>query len=664
MMIEACESALKRIGRDGVPLLIETLKTNKGNPQVADIVTHTFGEIGSPGAKEALPLLVELLQDDKCSVYAAFALGKIGGPEAKPAIPVLAKCLTDPKAHRGVFAAYGHEARYLANLASVDKAAIEALFKAYDNPDYWGPHFSRSALNTIGKDAVPQLIAILESKSEYRHRAAEVIGRIGTDANEAVPALIKLLEDKTCRSAAALALARIGGPDTKAASPAFANMLNDEDVLVRKAASTALKSNGKDAVPSLIESLKGKGHERPATALALGNLGSDAKATIPALVDLLQDDKCREEAAFALGQIGGTDAKAAVSILVRLLADNDELVQTTVAASLKKLGKRAVPGLIEILKSKSEQRTLAAGALGEIGPDAKAAVPLLVDLLQDEKCREAAALALGRIGGLDAKEAIPILLKLLDDDDELMRMAAATALAKTGKDAVSPLLDFLKGQSSHRFLAAYALGEIGPDAKPAIPLLVDLLDDDDKILRMTAATAVGKFGKDAVPPLIEFVKGAKRNRYLALHALGEIGSDANDALPILHVFLRQAEDTGRAENKSGKRSSERKRRFIFLNPTLLNIRPFDNTLEATSNTKFIAARSLAKIAYSNRKSGAEAKIDFDAAISVLLKAVYTPERRNRDDLYSVERAAISALKSMGKNGVRPFVTERPKTSHR
>jgi hypothetical protein len=86
------------------------------------------------------------------------------------------------------------------------------------------------ALGRIGKPAIPQLIESLKSENpEVRLISAQVLARMGSDAEEAVPHLVPLLEDsdQRIRKAAARALGRIG-PEAAAAVPGLMQTLLEE----------------------------------------------------------------------------------------------------------------------------------------------------------------------------------------------------------------------------------------------------------------------------------------------------------------------------------------------------------------------------------------------------------------------------------------------------
>jgi HEAT repeat protein len=89
-----------------------------------------------------------------------------------------------------------------------------------------------------------------------------------------------------------------------------------------------------------------------------------------------------------------------------------------------------------------------------------------------------------------------------------------------------------------RLLAAQSLGQIGPPARTAIPLLISLLADKaDGVLRQRAAQSLGQMGpvaRDAVPPLTALLTEPDESlRSAAARALGRIGFTPNGALPTL-----------------------------------------------------------------------------------------------------------------------------------
>jgi len=93
----------------------------------------------------------------------------------------------------------------------------------------------------------------------------------------------------------------------------------------------------------------------------------------------------------------------------------DQTEQETAAAALARIGRAAVPSLIQTLGHRdADVRRQAALVLARIGPDAADAVPELTNLLDDteQDVRKAAARALGQIGPA-ASEAVPALMRQL-----------------------------------------------------------------------------------------------------------------------------------------------------------------------------------------------------------------------------------------------------------
>jgi HEAT repeat protein len=71
---------------------------------------------------------------------------------------------------------------------------------------------------------------------------------------------------------------------------------------------------------------------------------------------------------------------------------------------------------------------------------------------------------------------------------------------------------------SDRWRAALAIGEIGPEARAAIPHLIKALQDHDDIVRWAAARALGRFGPEAGKAAAALQKLAAKDPHAAVRA--------------------------------------------------------------------------------------------------------------------------------------------------
>jgi HEAT repeat protein len=183
-----------------------------------------------------------------------------------------------------------------------------------------------------------------------------------------------------------------------------------------------------------------------------------------------------------------------------------------------------------------------------------ALVPVLISLLKDpdRDVRVRVIAALGTLGG-QAHRVLPVLRAALketavNDDDESVRTDAAHALLQVGPEPdseVAGLIDSLHNELEVlRFHAAIALGKLGGDARPAIPVLIHTaLWDEDPAVRVEAAVALWKIdrtGPLVIPALIKAL--ADDNElicWIAADCLGQIGADARPAVPALQQALRR-----------------------------------------------------------------------------------------------------------------------------
>jgi HEAT repeat protein len=142
------------------------------------------------------------------------------------------------------------------------------------------------------------------------------------------------------------------------------------------------------------------------------------------------------------------------------------------------------------------------GALGipaELTYQRRVAVGSLTQGLRDPSpaVRQAAAVALGQIGP-EAKDAIPALASLLRDQDGYVRIDAAHTLEKFRGNSVPYLVRLLHDwDEKTRLLAVHTLEVIGQDAKPAVPTLIGQLSDPSPAVRDATTYALRAIGTDA-----------------------------------------------------------------------------------------------------------------------------------------------------------------------
>jgi HEAT repeat protein len=414
---------------------------------------------------------------------------------------------------------------------------------------------------------VPALVKALEDEKWWvRAIAAECLGRVGPEAGAAVPALLKLFNDKRSqvRCDAADAVGRIrGGAEPVAAIAALRELLLREDHTGLHIAS-ALTELGEPGVAALAHALEsGKPGARKYAVIALQEVGPVAKAAVPALIKALQegeDAHIRSPAAYSLGRIGPA-AKAAVPALTKALRDTDGHVRINAADALRRIDNSSagVPALIEVCKDPSpSNRCTAAMVLADFGPAAKDAVPALLELFKDSDpyIPSYAAFALWQIARHE--RAIPALIEhgasefLGQIGPEAKAAVPALTKAALSKEATS---SWGPSASFRAARAIEALGNIGAEAKSAIPIIRPFLKTDD-VRKVAAALALWRLERspDAVPALIEAVQSQKYLdggtgdhlvRWRAADALRDIGPEAKAAIPALRAALYDEDMTVR-----------------------------------------------------------------------------------------------------------------------
>ncbi len=222
-----------------------------------------------------------------------------------------------------------------------------------------------------------------------------------------------------------------------------------------------------------------------------------------------QDRTLRIYSLNSLGKIG-TNADKVVPFLIRMLGDKkEEGIRNVVARAIMEMGpdaKTAIPHLLKALDVRDVNPVPDTSlplrivdsvlqALGAMGPDGKEAVPALLALFGDPdtpiRVRSRTLSTLGEIGS-GAKAAIPQLITwLVDPQFGRHRFGFCQTLAQIGPAAVKPVMERFKTATPYgRVGLLWTLGEIGPPAKEAIPLLEQLAQDKDAMVRGEASKVI------------------------------------------------------------------------------------------------------------------------------------------------------------------------------
>jgi HEAT repeat protein len=379
---------------------------------------------------------------------------------------------------------------------------------------------------TIGQPALGPLIKALRDKnSNIREKAAETLGRIGD--RRAVEPLIKALGDENLnvREKAAEALGYMG--DSRAVEPLIIVALKDEDWWVRNKAAEALVNIGKPAVEPLSAVLEA-GYATKEAAEALANIGArigDSRA-IRALfaASWYEYPGSMEVLSPLTGLLEYMRDTYSIEPLIEVLKDKFWWVRKEAADALDIIGWEPKTDTEKALYFVAKQKWSKCVKIGQ-----PAVEPLIIIALCDNRnsnIREKAAEALDKIGWkptTDTEKALYFVAK--QDWSECVRI---------GKPVVEPLLVALRDEEELvRLKAAEALGRIGD--RRAVEPLIEALGDENLNVREKAAEALAKIGQQAVEPLIEVLRDKNSNiRKKAAEALGRIG-DSRAVRPLIIV---------------------------------------------------------------------------------------------------------------------------------
>jgi HEAT repeat protein len=454
---------------------------NIANPPIVFVIScwgpgprpdRAYPAIGKP----AIPELCDALNDPvwKVRAGAAYSLGRIGN-QAAPVVPGLVLALKDKE-------------------SPVAQTAAKAL----------------KELGPSAKDAVPALRAIVEKRDRHLELSA-VHALFWIDDKVfyqcALPVLLDAVRVKD-RSPEELAgfLMTCWVEKGEDAGRVIQGLLRDDDPGTRCVGLRSLKScpaTRKGLIPACSNALRDPHHWVRGSAVSLlSELVEKDDTVLPPLIEALKDvdDRVRRDAVHGLIK-AGRKAKNALPILTQLANDPKAEAYTRMAAarSLWHVGadeKTVLALLTPMLRhERYEWRQHAAYSLGDLKEKARPAFAELVDRLKRDEILVClgAIWAIRQIGPAAVDDAVKELLASLDDADPKVRRTVPMSLGFLDKDGkcVPKVLDRLKsGDRKLRYTYIDCLRQIGPKAKEAVPLLVQLTRDPDADVRRYAREAL------------------------------------------------------------------------------------------------------------------------------------------------------------------------------
>ena len=247
--------------------------------------------------------------------------------------------------------------------------------------------------------------------------------------------------------------------------------------------------------------------------------------------------------AFDILKVMGPDARTAIPVLIRLVKSPDAETRLWAIQILGFIGpsaESAVPALVPMLRSSGlEEREMAARSLGAIGSPAAIAIPDLLSAMEAKRIPLGIAVpALVALGHAPV-EAVPLLIaQLRASTNSPVPLDSVRCLGLIGPPAapaVPALIDALQDPESRtRAPVAFALGQIGPNASNAVPALTRALSDEWWYVRENAAIALGKLESNAaaaIPALARLAEGDRNEdvRKAAVEAINSIGRNPGES---------------------------------------------------------------------------------------------------------------------------------------
>jgi HEAT repeat protein/uncharacterized membrane protein YraQ (UPF0718 family) len=270
------------------------------------------------------------------------------------------------------------------------------------------------------------------------------------------------------------------------------------------------KLGDRSGVEILLEGIKRGGHDQTESLHLLSNL-NEKRALDPLIGNLINKDrKTRKKAVDILKKWIDKYPDIMPDVLSALKKTDNPDLKIEIMSSLAREDTREMRQEVGRLVQDADVRVrlVAVETLGFSRN--KENIPVLMNALRndkDEKVKKYAAVALS---GMKVKEAVKPLLAFLREAKETDPYII-NALANYGRELTPELISFLKDKNKNvRRAGAQVLGVI--NAVNAVDKLIPVLKDPDSDVRAAAAQALGKIqDKRSIPPLINTLEDENFN---------------------------------------------------------------------------------------------------------------------------------------------------------
>ncbi|MDF1664896.1 MAG: HEAT repeat domain-containing protein [Planctomycetota bacterium] len=421
---------------------------------------------------------------------------------------------------------------------------------------------ARARTGTQQSEAIAKLALYLNDHVAIRQEAARLLGTMPADSSEY---LLKALNhwDQSTRQTISEALIVQFDKHPKVLLGLTA-MLDDKDPIVRAQAASTLEEIGEDAHSSLNKVLLLFDDEndkvrfralmaaRAITTKEQGSISFEAFKKALKSPDAAVQGQALENICDLVREDIIQDKTLVLNLLIQGLQDPNGSVRSQAAYALSSFGTDfpkatapAMPALMKATKDKeSNVRLWTIETIGQIGKsDPRSFEALLPALLDGERgVRQKATDHLSRMT-LTSKQLLPLLVSALKNPSAAIRAFAAQRIGRLSNDPITTsfVTQFMgtvndKDRYIRRSILS-TLGEMGPRAEAAVPLLITVLKDpQSKIEKDEVIACIGRTGKNSAlifKPLFEVITaGPERLGNYALKVL------LNSACPIAQCLPR------------------------------------------------------------------------------------------------------------------------------